>query len=72
MSDDDHGWYAGVGGVVGVLTFIVSWIYCIATYGFLLGVGLGWLPSIIVAVLAALLWPVIAIVIGLVLLLIFR
>ena len=39
-----------------VLIFIGSWIYCIASYGYLLGVGLGWLPSLIVATLGAFLW----------------
>jgi hypothetical protein len=41
------------------LVFLGSWIYCIATYGYLLGVGLGWLPSAIVGALAAALWPLI-------------
>jgi hypothetical protein len=45
--------YFGIGAVlgmiVGVLSFIGAYIYCIATYGFLLGLGLGWLPSIIFA-----------------------
>ena len=40
--------YQSIRGVVGV-TFIVAWIYCIANYGFLLGVGLGWLPAAITA-----------------------
>jgi CheY-like chemotaxis protein len=43
--------------ITGILTFIVCWVYAIASYGFLLGVGLGWLPSAIVAVIAAYLWP---------------
>jgi CheY-like chemotaxis protein len=43
--------------ITGVLTFIGCWMYAIATYGFLFGVGLGWLPSAIVAVIAAYLWP---------------
>lgn len=47
--------------ITALITFIGSWIYCIAEYGFLLGVGLGWLPSIIVAVIAGALWPLIAI-----------
>lgn len=50
-----------VGGLVGLVVFVGSWIYCISTYGFLLGVGLGWLPSAICAViaggLARFLWP---------------
>jgi len=53
-------------GIVGVLTFILvfigSWIYCIATYGFLLGVGLGWLPALITAAVSGaiigFLWPI--------------
>jgi hypothetical protein len=32
-----------------VLVFIGCWIYCIVSYGFLLGLGLGWLPSGIAA-----------------------
>lgn len=49
--------YFGLGFVfawiVGIVTFFGSWIYCINEYGYLLGVGLGWLPSIIVAPIAA-------------------
>ena len=48
--------------ITALLVFVCSWIYCIATYGFLLGVGLGWLPSAIVAVIAGFLWPLLAIV----------
>lgn len=47
--------------ITGFIVFIASWLYCIATYGFLFGVGLGWLPSIIVAVIAGYLWPLIVI-----------
>ena len=36
-------------GIAGALTFIAAYIYCTATYGFLLGFGLGWLPSGILA-----------------------
>lgn len=42
------------------IVFIGSWIYCIASYGYLMGVGLGWLPSLIVATVAGYLWPLIA------------
>jgi hypothetical protein len=38
-----------LGYVAGAITFIGAYIYCIATYGFLFGLGLGWLPSIILA-----------------------
>lgn len=47
--------------ITAFIVFIGSWIYCIVEYGYLLGVGLGWLPSIIVAVIAGALWPLIAI-----------
>ena len=42
------------------IIFILSWIYCVLEYGFLLGVGLGWLPSMIVAPIGGALWPLIA------------
>jgi hypothetical protein len=51
--------------IVAIVTFFSCWIYCVATYGFLLGVGLGWLPSLIVAVIAGFLWPFILLAIGL-------
>ena len=57
---NDTEWYSIGFVITGLITFLGSWIYCIATYGFLLGVGLGWLPSIIVAVIAGALWPLIA------------
>lgn len=38
-----------IGGIAAALTFIGAYIYCIATYGFLFGLGLGWLPSAILA-----------------------
>lgn len=40
--------------------FLGSWAYCVWEYGYLLGVGLGWLPSVIVATVIAWLWPLIA------------
>lgn len=57
--------YGMVTVYVGFLTFASVWIGCIATYGFLFGVGLGWLPAIIVAVVVGYCWPVIvAVVVG--------
>lgn len=62
-------WANGVYEVVGVLLQIVAslviffggWIWCTLTYGFLLGFGLGWLPSLIAAsIVGAILrygWP---------------
>ncbi|MGO9590720.1 MAG: DnaJ domain-containing protein [Candidatus Acidiferrales bacterium] len=55
--------------ITGCIVFVGTWIYCAFAYGFLLGVGLGWLPSAIVAIIAALLWPLLAL--GLLALIIF-
>ena len=45
--------------ITGVIVFVGCWIYAITAYGFLFGVGLGWLPSLIVAFIASFLWPLI-------------
>jgi hypothetical protein len=58
--------YAGLGTVLGiaagVITFIATWICCAFTYGFVLGLGLGWFPAAICAGvigwLVALFWGV--------------
>lgn len=57
---DDNGWYIIGFQITFLITFVGSWIYCMAEYGFLFGVGLGWLPSTFVAILAGFLWPLIA------------
>ncbi|AXK73034.1 hypothetical protein DWG18_12615 [Lysobacter sp. TY2-98] len=43
--------------LVWLVTFFGCWVYCIQNYGVSLGVGLGWLPSILVATVAGALWP---------------
>lgn len=48
---------SGVAELVGFMTFVIVWLYAIATYGFLFGVGLGWLPAIVIATIAGLCWP---------------
>ena len=53
--------YRVIRWTVWVVTFFGCWIYCVATYGFLIGVGIGWLPSAIAATVAAFLWPVVAV-----------
>ena len=60
--DEEIGYWVGV-LITAIITFISCWIYAIVSYGFLLGVGLGWFPSLIVAFIAGLLWPLIAAVI---------
>lgn len=48
---DDEDFYWRVGTALGILPALIvlvgSWWYCAATYGFLFGFGLGWLPSLI-------------------------
>lgn len=57
-----------LGAICAVPTFIGAWWYCAATYGFLLGFGLGWLPAAIAAALVfvavAVLWPFIVLAIA--------
>ena len=52
--------YVNGGLTVGFFTFAISYIYCIATYGFLFGLGLGWLPSLILATIVGFVWPLLA------------
>jgi hypothetical protein len=52
--DDDLYWNIGtaLGGITALIVFVGGWWYCAATYGFLFGFGLGWLPSGIAAAMA--------------------
>lgn len=52
-----------IGVAIGFITFFVSWIYCMANYGFLFGFGFGWIPSAILAALIASTWHFILIII---------
>jgi len=60
----DLGWIFAA--LAGPATLLAVWIYCAVTYGFLLGFGLGWIPALILALLAAVatiyLWPLAALV----------
>ena len=55
----------GMAGIAGVITFIGAYIYCMSEYGFLLGFGLGWLPSALLAaivyVVMLVVWPLVLI-----------
>lgn len=51
-----------IGAWLAVITFFASYYYCAVEYGYLLGVGLGWLPSIIVATAVFFLWPLLVLV----------
>ena len=56
-------WYEMGAIITGMIVFLGVWGYCAATYGFLFGFGLGWLPAGICAVIAAMLWPLLALLI---------
>jgi hypothetical protein len=60
--DDDsvNGYWIGY-KVCWAFVFLGCWIYCITSYGFLLGVSVGWVPSAIAATVLSLLWPLILI-----------
>ena len=58
---DNDGWYELGRAITLLVVFIGCYIYAIATYGFLLGVGLGWIPSAIIATIVSFLWPLIVI-----------
>lgn len=46
--------------ITGVILFIGIWIYAFAKWGFLIGLAIGWLPAIIGAFLLSFLWPLFA------------
>lgn len=37
--------------IVGFIAFVIGWIYAISAFGFFLGVGLGWLPALFIALI---------------------
>jgi hypothetical protein len=45
---------------MGIIAFLIIWIYAIISWGFLVGLAIGWLPALIGGFIAALLWPLIA------------
>lgn len=68
MNNDVY--YLGV-KLFGILGFICIWIYSFATWGFLIGLAIGWLPALIGGVIIGLLWPIFLILLVLFVLLIF-
>jgi hypothetical protein len=46
--------------ITAAIAFIASWIYAIVSWGFLIGVGLGWIPSLFIGLIAGFIWPLIA------------
>jgi hypothetical protein len=59
MSDYETGFK-----ITAVLAFFAGWAYAIFAYGFFLGGGLGWIPALLIAVIAGLIWPVLALAVG--------
>lgn len=55
-----HGGYSAGVALVGIPTFFGCWAYAVYEYGWFLGLGLGWLPSIFIALAAGFLWPLLA------------
>lgn len=51
MTEEEFDSHAAV--VTGLVFFLGSWVYCVVTYGYLFGVGLGRLPSLMVGVISA-------------------
>ena len=38
-------------------TFVGCWIYAVATWGWFIGLGLGWIPGLVIAYIVASLFP---------------
>jgi len=49
--------YVYVGFLCALPAFAWTWVECIQQYGLLIGVGLGWLPALVVALIETALWP---------------
>lgn len=50
--------------IVGILSGLAAWVYAVGTWGWFLGIGLGWLPAAGVGIVAGLAWPLIALALG--------
>ena len=35
--------------IVGVIVFLIGWVYAIGAFGFFIGLGLGWIPALVIA-----------------------
>ena len=51
--------YTGGVQIVGTLAFLAAWVYAIMTYGYFLGIGLGWIPALVIGAIVGLAWPLI-------------
>lgn len=57
--------YSATSYITGFISFVVVWVYAISQWGFLIGITLGWIPAMITAFLAGLLWPLALFLLGL-------
>ena len=57
MSEGNY--YRVIGISVGIIAFFGSWIYAATQWGFLLGFGLGWIPSLFIGAILGFTWPII-------------
>lgn len=53
--------YISIACLVGLLTFVSGWWYAVITWGWFLGLGLGWIPAVFVALITGFIWPLIAV-----------
>lgn len=49
--------YTFVAILVGLTVFVAVWLYAISSWGFLIGISLGWLPATIAAYIIGIFWP---------------
>ena len=59
---DYRGYYMIGFLITAIICFILSWIYAAVSWGFLIGLGLGWIPSIFIGIIAGAIWPLLVLV----------
>lgn len=55
--------YLVVAWIIGVIAFFAIWIYSFISWGFLIGLAIGWLPALIGGFILGIIWPVVLLVI---------
>ncbi len=58
-SSNDYSWYWVGYKISFVILFLLFWAYCLFEYGFLIGAGVGWIPSAIAAGILSFFWPIV-------------
>ncbi len=65
MNEDE--WYSFaylvVAWIIGVITFFAIWVYSFISWGFLIGLAIGWLPALIGGFIIGIIWPAVLLVI---------